>query len=150
VAYPQGMAISEATEPLGSLLSRGLGGLDSNPGLTVRIDRFAFGTVRIDGQTYERDVIIDRGEVRLRKKQPSKRFRDEFGHTPLSVYERIPWKCRHLIIGTGMDGALPVMPAVLEKARWRGVDVTAVPTAKAIKLLGHVEPDTNAVLHITC
>lgn len=116
----------------------------------MRIDKFAFGTVRINGQTYEQDVVIDRGEVRLRKKTPSKRFRGEFGHTPLSVFEDIPWKCSHLIIGTGVEGALPVMPSVLEKARRRGVTVTAVRTSKAIKLLVHATSDTNAVLHITC
>jgi hypothetical protein len=28
--------------------------------------------------------------VRKRKKKPSKKFRDEFGHTPVSVEEKIP------------------------------------------------------------
>jgi hypothetical protein len=35
--------------------------------------------------------VIDRGEIRKRKKTPSKKFRDEFSHTPLSVEEGIPW-----------------------------------------------------------
>src|SRR4051812_22175456 len=41
--------------------------------------------------------IIDREKVQKRKKKASKRFRDDFGHTPVSVEERIPWKCRSLI-----------------------------------------------------
>jgi hypothetical protein len=114
------------------------------------IDRFSFGSVRIDGETYEQDVVIDRGEVRLRKKKPSKRFRDEFGHTPLSTEEKIPWKCERLVIGTGAEGALPVMPAVLEEARRRGVSVTVVKTEKAIDLLRHADAHTNAILHVTC
>jgi hypothetical protein len=44
--------------------------------------------------------VIDRGRIRKRKKKPSKRFRDRFGHTPLSIEEEIPWKCRRLVIGT--------------------------------------------------
>ena len=52
-------------------------------------------------------MVIDRGEVRKRKKKSSKRFRDAFGHTPLSIEEKIPWECRRLVIGTG-TGALPV------------------------------------------
>jgi hypothetical protein len=28
----------------------------------VRFDKFSFGSIRIDGSTYEHDVIIDRGE----------------------------------------------------------------------------------------
>jgi hypothetical protein len=53
-------------------------------------------------------VIVDHGRIRKRRKKPSKKFRGNFGHTPLSVQEDIPWDCRHLVIGTG-TGALPVM-----------------------------------------
>src|SRR5260370_22903269 len=63
----------------------------------MHFDKFSFGALRIDGSTYERDVVIDCGEIRKRKKAPSKRFRDEFGHSPLSMEEKIPWKCRRLV-----------------------------------------------------
>lgn len=116
----------------------------------MRFENFSFGSIRIDGQTYVKDVIIDRGRVRLRRKRPSKPFRAEFGHTPLSVDEKIPWKCQRLVIGTGERGALPVMPAVFQEAKRRGVEVVAVPTSEAIQLLGRAKLDTNAVLHITC
>jgi hypothetical protein len=116
----------------------------------VDIDRFSFGTIRIDGDTFDVDVVIDRGEVRPRKKKPSKQFRGEYGHTPLSVAEKIPWKCSRLVIGTGAEGSLPVMPEVLEEAERRGVEVTVVRTEKAIRLLRDAGNETNAVLHITC
>jgi hypothetical protein len=57
----------------------------------MRFDKFSFGSIQIDGSTYEHDVVIDRGEIRKRKKKPSKQFREQFGHTPLSVKEKIPW-----------------------------------------------------------
>ena len=116
----------------------------------MRFDKFSFGAISIDGETYEQDVVIDRGEVRIRKKKPSKRFRDEFRHTPLSVQEKIPWNCERLVIGTGFEGGLPVMPAVLKEAESRGVKVVVMPTAKAIELLNRGRGATNAVLHITC
>src|SRR5437879_7267519 len=115
----------------------------------MRFDNFSFDSIQIDGSTYEHDVVIDRGEVSKRKKKPSKKFRDGFGHTPLSIEEKIPWKCSHLVIGTGEQGALPVMPQVLEEAKRRGVKVAAVKTTKAIELLQGAGVDTNAVLHIT-
>ena len=40
-----------------------------------RFEAFSFGSIRIDGVTYEHDVLIDRGQVRKRKKKPSKQFR---------------------------------------------------------------------------
>ena len=83
----------------------------------MRIDRFSFGSIRIEGVTHENDVVIERGKVRARKKKPSKEFREAFGHTPLSVQEEIPWDCRRLVVGTGAYGALPVMDAVREAIR---------------------------------
>src|SRR6266545_2422205 len=56
----------------------------------MRLERFTFGSIRIDDVTYRQDVVIDRGRIRKRSKKPSKPFRDTFGHTPLSVEEKIP------------------------------------------------------------
>jgi hypothetical protein len=86
----------------------------------MRFEAFSFGSICIDGTTYEYDVVIDRGRIRKRKKKPSKKFRDTFGHTPLSIEEEIPWKCRRLVIGTG-TGALPVMEEVTREARRRKI-----------------------------
>ncbi len=35
----------------------------------MRFESFSFGSIRIDGVTYEHDVVIDRGEVSKRKKK---------------------------------------------------------------------------------
>ena len=116
----------------------------------MHFDKFAFGSIEIDGSTYEHDVVIDRGEINKRKKKPSKRFRGEFGHTPLSVEERIPWKCQCLVVGTGAHGGLPVMGEVRQEAQRRKVELLVLPTAEAIKALQQGAKDTNAVLHVTC
>ena len=115
----------------------------------MRFEAFSFGSIRIDGVTYEHDVLIDRGEVHKRKKKPSKKLRADFGHTPVSVEEKIPWKCRRLVIGTG-GGALPVMDEVKQEARRREVELRILPTAQAIELLKAAGRDTNAILHVTC
>ena len=114
-----------------------------------RFEAFSFGAIRIDGVTFEHDVLIDRGQVRKRKKKPSKKFRAAFGHTPLSVEEEIPWKCRRLVIGTG-TGALPVMDEVKKEAKRRHVELLMLPTAKAIEELRENPAETNAILHVTC
>jgi hypothetical protein len=115
----------------------------------MHFDSFSFGSICIDGTTYEYDIVIDRGEIRKRKKKPSKKFREEFGHTPLSIKEDIPWKCRRLVIGTG-GGALPVMEEVKQEARRREIELTILPTADAIRTLQENPADTNAILHVTC
>jgi hypothetical protein len=115
----------------------------------MRFEGFSFGSIRIDGVTYDHDVVIDRGEVRRRKKKPSKKFRDEFGHTPLSVEEKIPWKCRRLVVGTG-TGALPVMEEVKREAKRRKVELLILPTAQAIEIFKGESAEANAILHVTC
>lgn len=117
----------------------------------MRFEAFSFGTIRIDGTTYEHDVVIDHGQVRKRKKGPSKKFRDAFGHTPLSIEETIPWRnCRRLVIGTGATGALPIMEEVKDEARRRKVILVILPTAEAIEELKQNPAETNAILHLTC
>ena len=115
----------------------------------MRFEAFSFGSIRIDGITYEHDVVIERGRVRKRKKKPSKKFRDEFGHTPLSLEEEIPWQCRRLVVGTG-GGALPVMEDVKREAKRRRIKLLILPTVQAIEVLERDSEGTNAVLHVTC
>src|SRR2546425_6877370 len=115
----------------------------------MRFEKLSFGSIRIDGTMYEHDVVIDRGDVRKRKKKPSKKFRGEFGHTPLSVEEKIPWKCRRLVIGTG-TAALPVMKDVKREAKRRKIKLLILPANQAIKELKQKPVGTNAVLHVTC
>jgi len=116
----------------------------------MRFQSLSFGSIRIDGVTYEHDVVIDREEIRRRSKKASKPFREAFGHTPLSVQEKIPWKCRRLVVGTGALGALPVMEEVKREAERRNVELLSLPTLKAIEVLKKKAKDTNAVLHVTC
>ena len=115
----------------------------------MRLEGFSFGSIRINGFTYECDVGIDHGKVRKRKKKPSKKFRDAFGHSPISLAEKVPWKCRCLVIGTG-TGRLPVMEEVKQEAQRRGIELVILPTAQAVKRLKKEPADTNAILHVTC
>ncbi len=109
------------------------------------------GSIEVDGLEYEHDIVIDGGEVRKRKKKPSKPYRAEFGHTPLSADEELPWGGNRLIIGTGAYGSLPIMPEVIKEAGRRGVDLDAVPTEQACALIAGLDPrDVHAVLHVTC
>ena len=116
----------------------------------MRFTGYSFGSIRVDGVTYDHDLIIDRGKIRKRHKAASRKFRGEYGHTPLSAAEDIPWRCRRLVIGTGADGALPVMQQVRDEARRRKVDLVVLPTAEAIGALATAAADTNAILHLTC
>jgi hypothetical protein len=93
--------------------------------------------------------VIDRGVIRKRKEMPSKKFRDEFGHTPLSIEEELPWKCHRLVIGTGAYGRLAVMKEVKLEAERRHLELVIVPTRVAIRLIER-KSAANAILHVKC
>ena len=116
--------------------------------MEVRLARF--GSIKVDGLVFEYDVVIDGGKVRKRKKGPSKPYRTEFGHTPLSAAEALPWGGHRLIIGTGAYGSLPIAPEVIAEAERRGVELDAMPTEQACRLISRLDArEVRAVLHVT-
>lgn len=111
-----------------------------------------FGEIIIDGERFDCDMIVERGLPRPRKKGPSKTRRGDYGHTPLTVAEDLPWSSSKLVIGTGYSGSLPIAEDVWEEAKARDVELVALPTAQACELLQSFDDDAvvAAVLHVTC
>jgi hypothetical protein len=117
----------------------------------MKVRLLGFGSIEVDGREYDHDVVIEGGRVRKRNKKPSKPYRGEFGHTPLSADEELPWGAHQLIIGTGVYGSLPVMPEVTKEAGRRRVELTAIPTEDACRLIAGLDSrEVHAVLHVTC
>jgi len=112
------------------------------------VKNLSFGSITIDTEIYLKDVIIDNGSIKKRKKAESKKYSDRFGHTPLTPDENIPWNCTHLIIGTGHSSSLPVMDEVFDIAIRKGVELAIMSTPDAIKHIN--DPHTNLILHLTC
>ena len=52
-----------------------------------------------------------------------------------------------MVVGTGANGALPVMKDVKLEAKRRNVELVIVPTAKAVQTLNEKPEKTNAILH---
>lgn len=110
-----------------------------------------FGEIVVEGTHYPHDVVIEAGEVRPRDKGPSKRLKAQFGHTPLSAAETIPWSGGRLIIGSGYSGGLPILPELTDEARRREVELVVAPTSQACEMLAGLSlAEVNAILHVTC
>ena len=113
----------------------------------MQFDNFSLGSVHIDGSMYEHDIVIDRGAIR--KQKPSKKFRDEFGHTPLSVEETYLGKaatrhrqwCIRQIIGDARSAT---------RGRASKDQVVGSANRRSHQGFRKDQKDTNAILHVTC
>ena len=114
----------------------------------MKVKHYGFGELKIDSEIYVKDIVIDRSEIKKRRKNKSKAYREHFGHTPLSVDENIPWSCKTLVVGRGMYESLPVMKEVVSEAKRRGVTLIMVSTEEALQYIN--KKDTNFILHLTC
>jgi len=117
----------------------------------VKIEEYEFGRIVIDGEEHSKDLVIEGGKIRKRRKKPSKALKADYGHTPLSAEEEIPWGCSALWVGTGMYGSLPLTPGLRKEAERRGVELVAEPTPRLIERIREGLPGgTNVILHLTC
>jgi hypothetical protein len=118
----------------------------------MHIDRSEFGSITIDGKTYDHDVIIGLcGGVRKRKKKLSKQ---QYGTSHIVskaeakfVFDKA---CGFIIIGTGQVGNVRLSPeaeAYLEK---KGCKVLLQPTQEAIRSFNQSAEHKIALMHVTC
>jgi hypothetical protein len=111
-----------------------------------------FGTVAFRGREYDHDIVIHTdGTVKKRKKKPSKAFRGEYGHTPLSEYELAflaDEKPVAVYIGTGYQGALPLTPGA--QSLLAGYETHVLPTAELMAALEQEKRRIAAIVHVTC
>ena len=100
----------------------------------MEIERTTFGTITIDGKTYEHDVIIRlSGEVVRRKKKLSKKY---YGTSHVLSKDEAKFVfekgCEQLILGSGQMGNVHLSPEAEAYFAKKGCTVLLQPTPKAI------------------
>jgi hypothetical protein len=100
----------------------------------MEIERTTFGTITIDGKTYEHDVIIRlSGEVARRKKKLSKKY---YGTSHVLSKDEAKFVfengCERLILGSGQMGNVHLSPEAEAYFAKKGCTVLLQPTPRAI------------------
>ena len=101
----------------------------------MEIERTTFGTITIDGKTYEHDVIIRlSGEVARRKKKLSKKY---YGTSHVLSKDEAKFVfekgCEQLVLGSGQMGNVHLSPEAEAYFAKKGCTVLLQPTPKAIR-----------------
>lgn len=111
-----------------------------------------FGTITIDGETYEHDVVVRMsGEVVKRKKKLSKKI---YGTSHTISEDEIRFViekgCKRLVIGTGQSGLAHLSPEAAAYLEAKGCEVTQQPTPKAIQAFNAAKKGAIGLFHVTC
>lgn len=115
----------------------------------MRIDRFRFGSVRIDGVDYTHDLVILGGVVQ------SPWVRQAGGHVfaPVDLAKLIDAAPEVVCLGTGAVGMVTVEAATIDAFEAAGTEVIVDRTGKVIEVFNRLVGegrDVAAALHLTC
>jgi hypothetical protein len=142
------MKVQLLVYPVEEIESSKAGGIEMKP----KIDETAFGSITIEGKTFEHDVIIRlNGEIEKRKKKLSKVLYGTSHILSLEeakfVYEK---GAQRLIIGSGQDGNVKLSEEAAGYFEHKHCQVDVVPTPRAIGTWNKAEGEVIGLFHVTC
>lgn len=112
-----------------------------------KIEEYSFGHIRIDGRSYDHDVIIFPDRVQ------SDWWRAQ-GHSlvPQDLDTVLDSPPKRLIIGKGAHGRMDVPPETRRQLERAGIEILAQTTHEAVEAYNRLreEGDVVAALHLTC
>jgi hypothetical protein len=113
----------------------------------MQIERYEFGRIVIDGQTFTRDLLIWPDRIK------SDWWRQEAHLLQLDdVAEALVANPQVLVVGQGEPGKMQVDPALAAFLRDRGVELRVHPTQEACRVINELGGKRRlaAALHLTC
>lgn len=116
------------------------------------IQNTTFGSITIEGETFDNDVIIRlNGVVKKRKKKLSKAVYGSSHTVSLDEAKYIFDKgANQIVIGSGQYGALSLSDEAKKYFNKRDCTVNLLPTPEAIKVWNESKEGTIGMFHITC
>ena len=138
-----------------SILAPAPEAVSSGPGpreRKMRIENTTFGSITIDGKTYEHDVIIRLGgKVEKRRKKLSK---EKYGTSHIVSKEEAKFVYEEgsdlLIIGAGQEGNVRLSPEASDYFEKKGCAVSVQPTPEAIQSFNESRRKKIGLMHVTC
>ena len=118
----------------------------------MTIESTTFGSITVDGRTYEHDVIIRlSGEVMKRKKRLSKQY---YGTSHVISKDEAKFVfekgCKLLIVGAGQMGNVHLSPEAEAYFAKMGCQVLLLSTPQAIYAFNKSKAKKAGLFHVTC
>ena len=118
----------------------------------MAIEDTRFGSITIDGKTYECDVIVRlSGKVEKRKKKLSK---EQYGTSHIISKDEAKFifedGCNLLIVGAGQEGNVRLSPEASDYLNNERCKVLVQPTPEAIQSFNQLHEKKIGLMHVTC
>jgi hypothetical protein len=118
----------------------------------MAIEDTKFGSITIDGKTYEHDVILRlSGKVEKRQKKLSKEMYGT-SHIISKAEAKFVFEdgCDVLIVGAGQEGNVRWSPEASDYFNKKGCNVLVQPTPEAIRSFNQSHDKKIGLMHVTC
>jgi hypothetical protein len=117
-----------------------------------KIDRTMFGSVTVDGQTHDRDIIIRLGgKIKKRKKKLSKAVYGTSHVISLDEAKHVYQKgSERLVVGAGQYGMVELSEEAAAYFEQQGCQVDLLPMKEALKAWNEAEGAVIGLFHVTC
>lgn len=114
----------------------------------MRIERYSFGRISIDGKTYQQDIkIVGNRVIPDWWRKSGHRVAIEDIEDILAVHPEI------VVFGKGDPGRMDLEPEVAERLREDGIELIELPTARAAEEFNRLVEENRHVaagFHLTC
>lgn len=112
----------------------------------MKIENYSFGKIKIDGQGFEDDLILDEEEGEI-----STWIREEGHQVSISDLDRLKEKNpKTVIIGTGNSGNMNVSDEAKKFIENKGTKLIIEETPKAVKKYNKTKGSKIGMFHLTC
>ena len=118
----------------------------------MKIEGTTFGSITIDGKTYNHDVVVRlSGEIVKRKKRLSKKH---YGTSHILSKDEAKFVfekgCEQLVLGSGQMGNVHLSPEAEAYFAKKGCKVLLEPTPVAIDVFNRSQAKKIGLFHVTC
>jgi len=118
---------------------------------TMKIEEYSFGTIRINGNVYSKDLWLINGKIDKRDKSIAK---DKFGAShKICVKELkkiVTKKTKRVIIGSGASGLVTLTEKASKFLDDKDIKLEIYKTSDLILKKIKICEDDSAIIHLTC
>ena len=118
----------------------------------MQIKGTSFGSITIDGKTYDHDVVIRLdGAIAKRKKKLSKKL---YGTSHVVSEDEAKFVFENgselLVLGSGQEGNMRLSPEAETYLTKKGCKVVIQPTPEALRVFNNARGKKIGLFHVTC